>query len=109
MASSLFASLVVGASAVLPLQQPQTAEAPSAVLYRDIGYRGPSVTVTGARPNLDLPWPVRSIRINGGVWELCQQARYHGRCTRYSADDRSIPSARAYTQSARPASPAASR
>ena len=102
MTSSLPALILGGLFAALPLPPPQTAQAPSAVLYRDIGYRGPSVTVSEARPNLDLPWPVRSIRVNAGVWELCQQANFHGRCTRYSASDGSSPSARTYTQSARP-------
>ena len=81
-------------------------ESPSATatLYRDVGYRGPSITVTDTRPDLDLPWPVRSVRIQSGVWELCQRANFRGRCTRYESSESSIPSAREYTQSARPVS-----
>ena len=75
-----------------------------ATLYRDVGYRGPSITIMDTRPDLNLPWPVRSVRIQSGVWELCQRANFRGRCTRYTSSDSSIPSAREYTQSARPAS-----
>ena len=75
---------------------------PLAIIYRDIGYRGPAVTLTGPRPDLDLQWPIRSIRVHRGVWELCARRNYHGRCVIYEASERSIPSAVEYTQSARP-------
>jgi hypothetical protein len=89
-----------GASAAV--QQPSSEAV--AVIYRDIGFRGPAVTLTGSVADLDMQWPVRSIRVRKGVWELCTLRNFHGLCTRYAASERSIPSARAYTQSARPVS-----
>ncbi|HYC74745.1 beta/gamma crystallin-related protein [Brevundimonas sp.] len=99
-----FLSLVAPPGESPPVQASGAGPA-AATLYRDVGYRGPSITVTGSRPDLNLPWPVRSIRIQSGVWELCQRANFRGRCTRYDSSDSSIPSAREYTQSARPATP----
>ena len=94
-------ALAVATPGVTPAQTSGVAPA-VATLYRDVGFRGPSVTVTSSRPDLDFSGPVRSIRIQSGVWELCQRANFRGRCTRYDSSDSSIPSAREYTQSARP-------
>ena len=103
MASSL-PVLILGGLLLAASGPRQTTDTPSAVLYGGIGYRGPSVALTQAHADLNLPWPVRSIRVNSGVWELCRETRFRGGCRRYAASDGSIPSARAYTQSARPVS-----
>ncbi len=57
-----------------------------ATIYRDGGYRGPAVFVDEAKPNLDLPWPVNSIRIASGRWELCEQTRFRGDCRTVTRD-----------------------
>ena len=75
---------------------------PLAIIYRDIGFRGPAVTLTGPRADLDLDWPILSIRVHRGVWELFTIRNYRGRCTEHEASERSIPSALEYVQSARP-------
>jgi hypothetical protein len=49
-----------------------------ATIYRDDGYRGPAVFVGEAKPNLGLAWPVNSIRVASGRWELCERTRYRG-------------------------------
>ncbi|WP_374513914.1 beta/gamma crystallin-related protein [Brevundimonas sp.] len=97
----LLATVLAGASCLISATAPAPAE-PLAIIYRDIGYRGPARTLTGPSPDLDLEWPIRSIRVQRGVWELCARPNYRGLCTRYEASERSIPSAREYTQSARP-------
>ncbi|MGQ2933708.1 beta/gamma crystallin-related protein [Sphingopyxis sp.] len=51
-----------------------------ATIYRDDGYRGPAVFVGEAKPNLGLAWPVNSIRVASGRWELCERTRYRGPC-----------------------------
>lgn len=61
-----------------------------ATIYRDIDFQGPAVYVGEAKPNLGLNWPVRSIRVRSGLWELCSRTRYRGRCTKVSADERDI-------------------
>lgn len=57
-----------------------------AIIYRDIGYSGPAVNVSRAEPNLRLAWPVRSIRVRQGRWELCTLANYRGRCETIDRD-----------------------
>jgi len=98
----VLAALLAGAASLAAAAAPPPTAEPLAIIYRDIGYRGPSRTLTGASPDLALQWPVRSIRVQRGVWELCARPNYRGLCTRYEASERSIPSAREYTQSARP-------
>lgn len=98
---TVLAALLAGAATLVGAAAPPPAEA-VAIIYRDIGFRGPALTLTGPEPDLALRWPVRSIRVQRGVWELCARPNYRGLCTRYEASERSIPSAREYTQSARP-------
>jgi hypothetical protein len=89
-----------------PAPPPADPTGPSATLFRDIDFNGPRVTVTSANHNLNLPWPVRSVRVERGSWELCTETNFHGGCRRYDASDRDIHSATEYTQSARPVPPA---
>ena len=58
-----------------------------ATIYRDIGFQGPAVYVGEAKSNLELSWPVRSIRVRSGTWELCARTRYRAPCARVSADE----------------------
>lgn len=57
-----------------------------AIIYRDVGYSGPAVNVSRANPNLGLAWPVRSIRVRYGRWELCTLANYRGACETVDRD-----------------------
>lgn len=59
---------------------------PEATIYRDAGYRGPAVFVGEAKPNLGLAWPVNSIRVASGRWELCEKTRYRGNCRTFDRD-----------------------
>lgn len=61
-----------------------------AIIYRDVGYSGPAVNVSRANPNLGLAWPVRSIRVRYGRWELCTLANYRGQCTTVDRDTRDL-------------------
>lgn len=56
------------------------------IIYRDSGFRGPAVAVSAERPNLGLAWPVNSVRVKGGVWQLCSRAQYRGTCRVVVAD-----------------------
>jgi hypothetical protein len=58
-----------------------------ATIYRDIGFQGPAVFVGEAKSDLGLSWPVRSIRVRSGTWELCARTRYRSPCARVSADE----------------------
>src|SRR3546814_20513355 len=51
---------------------------PEATIYRDAGYRGPAGFIGEAKPNLGLAWPVNSIRVPNGRWELFERTRYRG-------------------------------
>lgn len=58
-----------------------------ATVYRDTGFQGPAVYVGEAKSDLELSWPVRSIRVRSGTWELCARTRYRAPCARVSADE----------------------
>jgi len=58
-----------------------------AIIYRDMYFSGPAVAVSEAKPNLRLAWPVRSIRVRSGVWELCSRSAFRSPCIRVSADE----------------------
>lgn len=58
-----------------------------ATIYRDLGFQGPAVYVGEAKSNLGLSWPVRSIRVRSGTWELCARTRYRAPCAKVSADE----------------------
>jgi hypothetical protein len=100
-------ALLAGAASLLGAAAPPPAAEPLAIIYRDMGYRGPSRTLASPSPALALQWPVRSIRVQRGVWELCARPDYRGLCTRYEASERSIPAPRGSIQSARPVTDAA--
>ena len=57
-----------------------------ATIYRDAGYRGPAVFIGEEKPNLRLAWPVNSIRVVRGRWELCERTRYRGNCRTVDRD-----------------------
>ncbi|NJC33770.1 hypothetical protein GGR88_001244 [Sphingomonas jejuensis] len=59
-----------------------------AIIYRDLGYRGPAVNVSEPQRNLGLSWSVSSIRVQSGEWQLCDEVNFGGRCTTI---DRSTP------------------
>jgi hypothetical protein len=65
-----------------------------ATIYRDAYFSGPAVAIHEAQPNLGLAWPVRSIRVRSGVWELCSRTNFRSPCIRVSADEPNL--ARSY-------------
>lgn len=65
---------------------------PEAIIYRDANFSGPAVAISRDQPNLGLAWQVRSIRVNGGAWEMCTGRNFGGRCMIYRASTANIPS-----------------
>lgn len=59
---------------------------PEATIYRDAAYKGPAVFIGEEKPNLGLAWPVNSIRVASGRWELCERARFRGQCRTVDRD-----------------------
>jgi hypothetical protein len=56
------------------------------VLFDQSGYRGAAQTVTQAAPGLGaFANRARSVQILEGVWELCEQSRWGGRCVRITS------------------------
>jgi hypothetical protein len=82
------ASMGAGLFAVSRAQTPDDKmyRPPEATIYRDATYRGPAVFIGEAKPNLGLSWPVNSIRVKSGRWELCERARYRGPCRTVDRD-----------------------
>lgn len=87
----LLAALVFAGSASLATSSAQTPDdrmyrPAEATIYRDAAYRGPAVFIGEAKPNLGLAWPVNSIRVTQGRWELCEKTRYRGTCRTVDRD-----------------------
>lgn len=61
-----------------------------ATIYRDVNYRGPAVAVSGATPDLALAWPVTSVRVASGRWQLCSGTNYRGNCITLTASTANI-------------------
>lgn len=82
-----FAGLAIAATAAAQTDKMAPMGQGEATIYRDAGFQGPAVYVGEAKENLGLAWPVRSIRIRSGLWELCARTRYRSPCARVSADE----------------------
>src|SRR3546814_8867172 len=78
-AASLGAGARVSSSAQQP-QQDRMYRPAEATIYRDAAYRGPAVFIGEEKPNLGLAWPVNSLRVASGAWELCEKTRLRGTC-----------------------------
>jgi hypothetical protein len=83
-AASLGAAVVATSTAQTP--DDRMYRPPEATIYRDAGYRGPAVFIGEAKPNLGLAWPVNSIRVASGRWELCEKTRFRGNCRTVERD-----------------------
>src|SRR3546814_17234515 len=88
-AASLGAGALVSSSAQQP-QQDRMYRPAEATIYRDAAYRGPAVFIGEEKPNLGLAWPVNSVRVARGAWELCEKTRFRGPC-RSVASDKPLP------------------
>ncbi|WP_336959138.1 beta/gamma crystallin-related protein [Sphingobium aquiterrae] len=89
-AKALVTLLAVSAGiAILPASGPTPGIAQSsgvqasgseATIYRDILYRGPAMAVSRANPDVRLAWPVTSVRVARGAWQLCSEPNFRGTC-----------------------------
>jgi hypothetical protein len=85
-AGGLLAAIAGMTATGAPGQEERRVGGPQATIFRDATFRGPSVTVTAANPDLGITWRVNSIRVAAGIWELCEQTRYRAPCRTYSSD-----------------------
>ena len=67
-------------------QEDRMARPAEATIYRDAAYNGPAVAVSQANNNLGLAWPVNSIRVRNGRWELCERTNFRGNCRTVDRD-----------------------
>lgn len=89
-----FSSFAAAATLALTSMSLTSAQAPDerhygraeATIYRDAAYRGPAVSVAEEKSNLGLSWPVNSIRVARGRWELCERSRFRGQCRTIDRD-----------------------
>ena len=72
---------VAGLALILVLASaPASAQRGEATIYRDRNFMGPAMFIDRTNPNLGLAWPVNSIRVAAGAWELCPQPNFRGNC-----------------------------
>jgi hypothetical protein len=86
-AAPLVGAAVLFGSGAGSAQNDKMARPAEATIYRDSGYRGPAVFVAEAKPDLGLAWPVNSIRVTSGTWELCERTNYRGPCRTVQSDE----------------------
>src|SRR3546814_17543428 len=84
-AASLAAGMLASSSAQSP-QQDKMYRPAEATIYRDAAYRGPAVFIGEQKSNLGLAWPVNSVRVASGTWELCEKTRFRGTCRTVDRD-----------------------
>lgn len=84
------AAIAIGGATLASDKMAPIAGRGEATIYRDPGFSGPAVFVNKAQPNMRLTWPVRSIRVASGTWELCARKNYGTPCIRVAADDRDL-------------------
>ena len=106
-----FVSLVAAATALfIPAATALAQNAPAQVsIYEQRNYGGTPVVVTGAQADLGRLVALRSIRVAGGAWELCEEANYQGRCARFSSGDADVRGMVRQVRSVRPAAPIGER
>lgn len=64
-----------------------------AVLYADAGFRGEGIRIDGAEPNLSryrFNDRASSIEIRSGVWQVCVDSEFRGRCEIIDASTHSL-------------------
>ncbi|WP_448660346.1 beta/gamma crystallin-related protein [Sphingomonas sp. CJ99] len=76
-AKTAWAAMLTALAAPMMLAQ---SGGPEATIYRDLNYRGPAMAVQEAQPNLRLAWPVTSIQVTRGRWQLCAEPNFRGNC-----------------------------
>ncbi|MDX2209304.1 MAG: beta/gamma crystallin-related protein [Sphingopyxis sp.] len=80
------AVLALGGGVAVTVAQDKMWRPAEATIYRDVGYNGPAVAMRDSNPDMGLAWPVNAIRVQSGVWQLCEQRNYRGRCRTYDRD-----------------------
>ena len=107
-----FVSLIAAAAAAMavPTGAALAQDAPAQVsIYEQRSYAGTPIVVAGAQPDLGRSVQLRSIRVAGGAWELCEQANFQGRCARFSSGDADVRGMVRQVRSVRPAAPIGER
>lgn len=84
-AALIAAACGIGATAVVGQDSSDRRDS-GTTIYRDSFYRGPAVFIGEARSDLGLAWPVNSIRVYSGSWDLCERPNYQGNCRTISRD-----------------------
>ena len=61
-------------------------ERAEATLFREMNFRGTPVVLRGENANINISWNPRSVRVQSGRWELCEQPNFRGNCQTVERD-----------------------
>ena len=71
-------------------------------LFRQVNFNGPHIRVQTAVRDLGITWPVRSIRVNSGAWQVCTGVNFTGTCRTLSGNQAVITSSMSQIRSLSP-------
>lgn len=82
--------LISSAASAQPEDRRAPISNPEATVYRDTAFRGPAMAVQRADPNVRLAWPVYSLRVARGAWQLCSAPNYQGQCVTVTRNESNL-------------------
>lgn len=106
----MLSGLAIAQEEPAPMQQQDERSRPptqgsgglEAIVHRDTLFNGPFQSVTASRPDLNLGWEARSIRVRSGEWQVCTGRNFTGRCTTIKSDTPALSPQFRSIQSMRP-------
>jgi len=88
--SILVATSLPGQSSAQTQERMSPVRDAEATIYRDPNFQGPAMAVQRAQPDLRLAWPVYSVRVARGAWQLCSAPNFQGNCVTVTRNEPNI-------------------
>jgi hypothetical protein len=83
-------TFIAGPSAAQPEDRMAPNSRAEATVYRDPNFRGPAMAVQRPDPDVRLAWPVYSLRVARGTWQVCSTPNFQGQCIIVTRDESNL-------------------